>query len=65
VVGLPTIEQMRAAGATALAVDAGRTLLFDREKLIELADGAGITIQAFPPAAGPEPNDLSKGMNKK
>src|SRR5437016_8326073 len=64
VVGLPTIEQMRAAGATALAVDAGRTLLFDREKLIELADGAGITIQAFPPAAGPEPNDLSKGMNK-
>jgi len=64
VVGLPTIEQMRAAGATALAVDAGRTLLFDREKLIALADGAGITIQAFPPAPGPEPNDLSKGMKK-
>src|SRR5256712_9098951 len=49
VVGLPTIEQMRVAGATALAVDAGRTLLFDRAKLIELADGAGIAIQAFPP----------------
>jgi len=64
VVGLPTIEQMRAAGATALAVDAGRTLLYDRQKLIELADGAGITIQAFPPAPGPEPNDLSKGMKK-
>src|SRR6202795_2642401 len=45
VVGLPTIEQMRGAGATALAVDAGRTLLFDRAKLIELADGGGITIQ--------------------
>src|SRR5437660_11890161 len=42
VVGLPTIEQMRDARGTALAVDAGRTLLFDREKLIELADGAGV-----------------------
>src|SRR5258706_6716393 len=41
VVGLSTIEQMRGAGATALAVDAERTLLFDRAKLIELADEAG------------------------
>src|SRR5437764_548719 len=64
VIGLPTIEHMKNAQATALAIDAGRTLRFDREKLIELADRAGITIQAFPPAAGPEPNDLSKGMNK-
>ena len=64
VVGLPTIEQMRDAGATALAVDAGRTLLFDRAKLIELADGAGIAIQAFPPPALPEPNNVSKGMNE-
>ena len=64
VVGLPTIEQMRAGGATALAVDAGRTLLFDRAKLIELADAAGIAIQAFPPAVGPEPKDVSKGINK-
>ncbi|HEX7696553.1 MAG TPA: UDP-2,3-diacylglucosamine diphosphatase LpxI, partial [Candidatus Acidoferrum sp.] len=38
VVGLPTIEQMRGASATALAVDAGRTLFFDRARLIELAD---------------------------
>ena len=64
VVGLPTIEQMRGAGATALAVDAGRTLLFDRTKLIELADGAGIAIQAFPPTAVPEPNTVSKGTYK-
>src|SRR5437879_10100969 len=64
VVGLPTIEQMRGAGATALAVDAGRTLLFDRAKLIELADGAGIAIQAFLPLVVPEPNGVSKGMNK-
>ena len=64
VVGLPTIEQMRDAGATALAVDAGRTLLFDRAKLIELADGAGIAIEAFPPATAPEPYNASKGINK-
>jgi hypothetical protein len=63
VVGLPTIEQMRGAGATALAVDAGRTLLFDRTKLIELADAAGIAIEAFLPAE-PEPKDGSKGMKK-
>jgi len=65
VVGLPTIEQMRGAGATALAVDAGRTLLFDRTKLTELADEAGIAIQAFPPVPISEPNASSKGMNKK
>jgi DUF1009 family protein len=62
VVGLPTIEQMRACGATALAVDAGRTLLFDREKLIELANQAGIAIQAFPVAG--ELNSAAKGMNR-
>jgi len=62
VVGLPTIEQMRACGATALAVDAGRTVFFDREKLIELANQVGIAIQAFPVAG--EPNSAAKGMNK-
>jgi UDP-2,3-diacylglucosamine hydrolase len=64
VVGLPTIEQMRTAGATALAVDAGRTLLFDRAKLIELADEACIAIQAFPPAAVMEPKAVAGGINK-
>src|SRR5882757_4470744 len=48
VVGLPTIEQMKSARATAMAIDAGRTLLFDREKLIAQANEAGIAIQAFP-----------------
>jgi len=65
VVGLPTVEQMKAVGATALAMDAGRTLLFDRSKLIEAADGAGIAMQAFPPLAVQEPNDASMGINKK
>jgi DUF1009 family protein len=47
VVGLRTIEVMQRANATALAVDAGRTLLFDRERLLAAADGAGIAIEAF------------------
>ena len=65
VVGLPTIEQMKSARATALALDAGRTLLFDREKLITQADAAGIAIQAFPAATTVEPRTVPGGMNKK
>jgi len=49
VVGLPTIEQMKNYGATALGVDARRTLLFDRKELIQHADEAGIALQAFAP----------------
>jgi DUF1009 family protein len=64
VIGLPTVESMKSAGATALAIDATRTLLFDREKLIELADAVGIAIQAFPPAQVAEPKGDSRGMNK-
>lgn len=64
VVGLPTIEQMRGAGATALAVDAGRTLLFDRAKLIELADAAGIAMEAFLPVAVPELKVANRGIDK-
>src|SRR4030095_867565 len=55
VVGLPTVATMRAAGATALAVDAQRTLFFDRAALIAAADAADITIQAVPPLAASEP----------
>jgi len=51
VVGLRTIEVMRRSNATALALDAGKTLLFDRDALIAAADEAGITIEAFAPAA--------------
>jgi hypothetical protein len=49
VVGLPTIEVMKRAQATALAIDAGRTLLMDREPMLEAANAAGIAIQAFEP----------------
>jgi DUF1009 family protein len=53
VIGLRTIEVMQRANATALAIDAGKTLLFDRDRLIVAADAAGIAIQAFPPVAAP------------
>jgi DUF1009 family protein len=49
VVGLRTIEVMQRCHASALAIDAGRTLLFDRDRLIAAADEAGIAIEAFPP----------------
>ena len=49
VIGLQTIEVMRRSNATALGIDAGRTLLFDREGLVRAADEGGIAIQAFRP----------------
>jgi hypothetical protein len=44
VVGLSTIHAMRAAGASALSVDAGRTLVFDLQPFIDAADQAAIAV---------------------
>ncbi len=55
VVGPPTIAVMRRANATALALDAGKTLLLDRDELLAAADAAGIAIQAFEPPAAAAP----------
>jgi|ERR1043166_940104 DUF1009 family protein len=49
VAGPQTVVVMRETGTTALAVDAGRTLLIDRAELIERADEAGIAILATRP----------------
>jgi DUF1009 family protein len=46
VIGVRTIEVMQAAGATCLALDAGKCLLLDGEAVIVAADEAGITIVA-------------------
>ncbi len=46
VVGPRTIQTMKETGTTALAMDAGRTLLLDRQELLAAADQAGITIVA-------------------
>jgi DUF1009 family protein len=51
VVGPQTIAVMRETGTTALAIDAGRTLLIDRDDLIARADQAGIAIVASAPSA--------------
>jgi DUF1009 family protein len=47
VVGPETIAVMVETGTTALAIDAGRTLLLDREELLGRAEKAGIAIAAF------------------
>jgi DUF1009 family protein len=64
VVGMPTIATMKAAGATALAIDAQRTLLFDRQALIAAANQAGITIQAFAPSIKAEPISSTEGIEQ-
>ncbi|HEY0547669.1 MAG TPA: UDP-2,3-diacylglucosamine diphosphatase LpxI [Pyrinomonadaceae bacterium] len=46
VVGIPTIETMAGAGATCLCITAGKTLMFDREEMIRLADEKRISIIA-------------------
>ncbi len=44
VVGLDTIPVMRETGTSVLAIEAGRTLMLDREKMLEAANEAGIAI---------------------
>jgi DUF1009 family protein len=46
VVGVKTIEVMRSAGATCLALDAGKCLLIAGDAVILAADDAGISILA-------------------
>ena len=43
-VGITTIDSMQKAKAAVLAVEAGHTLLFDREDLVEAADKSGIVV---------------------
>ncbi len=44
VVGIPTLSAMRAAGATVLSVDAGRTLVLDGDAFYTQADVEGLTV---------------------
>jgi DUF1009 family protein len=46
VIGVKTIEVMQAAGASCLAVDAGKCLLLDGQKVIDAANAAGVAITA-------------------
>lgn len=46
-VGYRTVENMANVGATALAIEAGKTLLVEREQMIAFADDKGIAIVAM------------------
>jgi hypothetical protein len=52
VVGVATIEAMRQAGATALSIDAGKTLVVDGAEVFRAADLAGITVVGRAPGSG-------------
>jgi DUF1009 family protein len=47
-VGLGTIKTMAAAHCSGLALEAGKTLVFDRPQMIALADASGITVVSRP-----------------
>jgi DUF1009 family protein len=49
VVGLPTVQLMAEVNASALAIDAHKTLLIDRDKLISYANQHQISITAYTP----------------
>ena len=46
-VGVKTIESMIEVKASGLVIEAGRTLIVDREKVLSLADENAITIVAM------------------
>jgi DUF1009 family protein len=48
VVGIATIQAMRVAGANALSIDAGRTLVLDGDAVFRSANEGGITIVGRP-----------------
>ena len=49
VVGVSTIDAMRSVGASALSVDAGKTLMIDGAAIVRAADAADIAIVGRPP----------------
>jgi DUF1009 family protein len=46
VIGVPTVEVMKRAGVTAMAIEARKTLMIDRDDLLRAANAAGIVIVA-------------------
>ena len=52
VVGVSTIEAMKAVGADVLSVDAGKTLMIDGDAIIKAADEANIVIVGRSPRGG-------------
>jgi UDP-2,3-diacylglucosamine hydrolase len=52
VIGVKTIEVMQKAGATCLAIDAGKCLLLEGSAILDAADAAGISIVATDSSSG-------------
>ncbi len=50
-IGVQTVKTMAEADVHALAVEAGKAVVFDREEMIALADETGVAIVAVPPDA--------------
>ena len=48
VVGVPTIQTMIQAGATCLSITSGKTLIFDRDDMLELANKNKICVVGNP-----------------
>jgi DUF1009 family protein len=46
VIGIPTVDVMKRSSATAMTIEARKTLMIDRDQLLRDADAAGITIVA-------------------
>jgi DUF1009 family protein len=58
VIGPGTIEVMKETGTTAAAIDAGRTLMLDRDEMLAKAGEAGISIIALAPDSSPAPASM-------
>ena len=58
VVGLKTVKVMARAGATALAFEAGRLILLEREKVIRFADRKGMAIVGLETTLAPFPTRI-------
>jgi hypothetical protein len=49
VIGLPTVQLMASVNASALAIDARKTLLIDRAQLLDFSNQHGLSISAYLP----------------
>jgi len=54
-IGADTLEVLVEAKAASLAVEAGRTLVVDRARVVELADAHGIALFGIGPLDGTAP----------
>ena len=63
VVGFATIQAMRAAGASALSVDAGKTLMLDGDAVIAAANAAGIVVVGRALSSAPGGADRARPTN--